>query len=122
MWRVHGRYCPDWAPDNRVPVHARPTPDSEVLDHLDVFAESWFHCQERGALTRLGPASSTWWAAAESPGRVRGWVSQVYFRGAPDDTPDGGLEFCRADDRRGMSRTVPDPVPVAVPWRHAGGR
>ncbi|WP_415840256.1 hypothetical protein, partial [Nocardiopsis gilva] len=110
VWRVHGRSCPDWAPNGRIPLFARPAAESRVVGHLDSQREAWYHCQDVGAPFHLGNAVSRWWAASRTPDGHSGWVPQVYFRGAAPGAADSGLEFCGHAGSRDDHKVAPTPI------------
>jgi hypothetical protein len=86
--------CPDWAPDNSIPVYVQPEAGARVQGYIYAPGDDWYFCQVKaGRLDRFG-YFNTWWAATVADNGEHGWVSQIYFSGGGNDERDAGLRNC----------------------------
>lgn len=87
--------CPDWAPDNRIPVRASlDHPDSRIVGWIYAPGPDWYVCQAQGANYRLGAYQNHWWAFTYADNLQPGWVNEVYFQGGDNNEEDRKLRFC----------------------------
>jgi hypothetical protein len=91
--RIQVQVCPDWAPDNSIPVYAGPEA-RHVVGHIAAPGDDWYECQASGQrLDRFG-YQNYWWAHTMADNGSWGWVNQIYFSGGGNNEPDSRLRFC----------------------------
>jgi hypothetical protein len=91
------QYCPDWSPDNWIPVHERPSGNSRRVGRIYAPGNDWYVCQLQGDPYGLAGTGywNSWWALTYADGNLaRGYVNQVYFRGGDNNELDRKLRFC----------------------------
>lgn len=85
------QYCPDWAPDNQIPVL---NSSWGVEGYINAPGNDWYVCQSVGGTYTLGSYSNDKWAWTMADNGRWGWVSEVYFRGGNNFEADAGLRWC----------------------------
>jgi hypothetical protein len=90
------QYCPDWSPNNSIPVHRDPSARSPTVGSIYAPGDDWYVCQKRvpGSVYALGRYRSDVWAWTLSDNGRWGWVSEVYFRGGGNFDADARLRAC----------------------------
>lgn len=90
--------CPDWAPNNRIPVYRNLRGDSPIEGYIHAPGSDWYMCQIEGAgyILNTGRATYTnyWWAFTWADNNRSGFVNQVYFQGGGNNERDGNLKIC----------------------------
>jgi hypothetical protein len=95
-------FCPDWAPDGKIPVYRQPFKGAPIVDYIDPAGDDWYECQRErpGAPYELQGFRNTWWAYTLGDGmnqshrKREGWVSETYFRGGGPNQPAANLREC----------------------------
>lgn len=87
--------CPDWSPNNWIPVYASPS-SGTVVGHIYAPGNDWYVCQWRFAawVHTLFGYQNDWWAYTLADNGGWGWVPETYFRGGANFEPDAGLRHC----------------------------
>jgi hypothetical protein len=90
------QYCPDWSPNNYIPVYAGHSIGSGQIGTIYAPGNDWYECQHKypNDIYALGPYQNDWWAKTMADNGRWGWISEVYFRGGNNYEPDAGLNFC----------------------------
>lgn len=90
------QYCPDWSPNNWIPVHHSPSPFSPTAGQIYAPGSDWYVCQRRvsGGIYALGSYQTDVWAFTMADNGQWGWVPEVYFRGGVNFEADGALRWC----------------------------
>lgn len=92
--RVYVQTCPDWSPNNSIPVHDYNDHTSRVVGYIYAPGDDWYVCGWTGTRQTAHGATNHWWALTVADNGKAGWVNQIYFRGGSDSEPDGGLKIC----------------------------
>ncbi len=90
------QYCPDWSPDNWIPVYRGHSIGSGRVGSIYAPGNDWYVCQHRypNDVYALGAYQNDVWAKTMADNGQWGWVSEVYFRGGRNYEVDAGLDFC----------------------------
>lgn len=90
--------CPDWAPNNQIPVHEGPRAGSRIVGYINAAGDDWYVCHGEGAsyAIRVGGVlyANNYWAYTYADNLKSGFVNEVYFRGGDNYEPDRKLRFC----------------------------
>ena len=86
--------CPDWSPNNSIPVHVQPDPNSRIVGYIYAPGDDWYICEVSAARQDAYGYHNVWWATTKADNGNWGWVSEVYFAGGGNDEPDAGLRSC----------------------------
>jgi hypothetical protein len=99
------QYCPDWAPNNWIPVwRSKDSPavaatrtaagSEQPVGYIYAPGNDWYHCEAAGRKQSVGNFWNTWWAWTMADNGQWGWVNEVYFQGGGNDEPDATLARC----------------------------
>jgi hypothetical protein len=89
------QYCPDWSPDNYIPVYATAFPNSMIIGHIYAPGNDWYTCQlQTSGVHNLNGLLNNWWAYTRADNLNWGWVPETYFRGGVNYEADAGLRRC----------------------------
>jgi hypothetical protein len=99
FWHNHGwhvQYCPDWSPNNWIPVFADHRTSSPQVGSIYAPGDDWYICQGRYpsvyALSYGGSSlQNDWWAYTMADNGQMGYVPEVYFQGGRNYEPDAAL-------------------------------
>ncbi|NUW39291.1 hypothetical protein [Nonomuraea rhodomycinica] len=91
---VYVQFCPDWAPDDSIPVHANRDQTSPIVGYIYAPGDDWYQCGYTGTQQTAHGATNYWWALTTADNGRIGWVNQIYFRGGGDNEPDATLRIC----------------------------
>ena len=69
-WR---QYCPDWSPNNSIPVFYRPAVGERIVGYIYAPGDDWYYCQHQAGRFTMGGYWNTWWAGNEGRQR-RDWL------------------------------------------------
>jgi hypothetical protein len=86
------QYCPDWSPNNWIPVYSTPYETSQIIDWIYAPGADWYYYQCRRGVHHLGRYWNSWWAATKGDNYGRtGWVPETFFRGGVNNERDARL-------------------------------
>ena len=88
------QYCPDWAPNNQIPVFNGPNDFSGIAGYIYAPGDDWYACQKQGFGYTLGQFQNDWWARTMADNGKIGWVNEVYFKGGGNLEADQKLRPC----------------------------
>jgi hypothetical protein len=89
------QYCPDWSPNNWIPVYYDPSAGSRVVGQIYAPGSDWYYCQQRfNSIYALGPYQTDVWAFTRADNNQPGWVPEVYFSGGANYEADRTLRWC----------------------------
>jgi hypothetical protein len=87
--------CPDWSPDNWIPVYNGVGPYGAFpVDAIYAPGDDWYICQFQGPTAVVGSYENDWWAWTVGDNGRSGWVPEVYFAGGGNYEPDANLAYC----------------------------
>jgi hypothetical protein len=90
--------CPDWSPDNWIPVYQYAVYSAPVVGYIYAPGDDWYLCQFPGGtyamLYRGQNLQNNWWASTMADNGAWGHVPEVFFRGGNNYEPDAALGLC----------------------------
>ena len=88
------QYCPDWSPNNSIPVFYRPAVGERIVGYIYAPGDDWYYCQHQAGRFTMGGYWNTWWAGTKADNGATGWVPETYFSGGGNNERDRGLRYC----------------------------
>jgi hypothetical protein len=90
--------CPDWAPNNWIPVYNGTQYGASVVGHIYAPGGDWYVCQLQGATANMSYGgvnyANNWWAQSRADNGQWGWVPEIFFQGGNNYERDAALRLC----------------------------